>query len=361
MSTAGAPGRPGESREEKLGYTDPEGRSVERRVEFGPDRPAAPGRPFRIRDVRDVEDGSTFVQKRLGPMDARRRAGAEAGLETEIRVLLRLARTFGPADHPRELARIAGHDFDGVEPFLLLEAVPCPPAQDVVGKLLTEEQDAFRRALFRTVRHLETAGVVHGDLTPTSVRWQREQRRLYIADFDHAALAGEPRSSLGAALWAAPGPLRGPGPADPRDDLWSAAQVAYHVTIGRPVRQGMVPAGVESQGLLFDLFQGVFETDPQRRPSAAEVLRRLAEPDPYVHGHAQYDPLAEGRRGYEAALQRKRQRMPLEGQPPSPAAPDGPPTAFVPPPGGIPPKPANPPVTEPRPGRFRLFGKNQPS
>lgn len=357
VSTTGAPGRAGEAREEKLGYTDPEGRSVERRVEFGPDRPPRPGEPFRVRDVRDVEDGGTFVQKRLGPLDARRRVGAEAALETEIRVLLRLVRTFGPAGYPRELARVAGHDFDGVEPFVLLEAVPCPPAEDVVGKLLTEEQEAFRRALFHTVRHLETAGVVHGDLTPASVRWQREQRRLYVADFGHAALAGEPRSSLGTALWAAPGPLRGPGPADPRDDLWSAAQVAYHVTTGRPVRQGLIPVGVESQGVLYDLLQGVFEQDPMRRPGAAELLRRLAEPDPYVRGYAQYDPLAEGRRGYEAALERKRARMPLAGQPPPR---QDPPHGGGPRPPSVPPKPANPPAAESRPSRFRLFGKNQP-
>ncbi|WP_424643830.1 protein kinase domain-containing protein [Embleya sp. AB8] len=346
---------PGDAREEKLGYTDPEGRSVERRVEYGPDRPAAPGEPFRIRDVRDVEDGSVFVQKRLGVLDPRRRVGAEAGLETEIRVLLRLVRSFGAAGYPRELARIAGHDFDGVEPFLLLEAVPGPPAEEVVGRLLTEEQDAFRRALFRAVRYLETAGVVHGDLTPTSVRWHREQRRLCVTDFGHAALAGEPRSSLGVAQWAAPGPLRGPGPADSRDDVWSAGQVAYHVTTARPVRQGLAPVGVETQGVLLDLLQGVFAADPQGRPGPAELLRRLAEPDPYVPGHAQYDPLAEGRRGYAAALERKRQRMPLPGQPAPPrAAPEERPYPV------LPPKPAEPPGAAPKPGRFRLFGKNQP-
>lgn len=358
-AVSGGTGQAGEpSGEGKLGYTDPEGYSVERRVEFGPDRPAPPGQPFRIRDVRDVEDGSVFVQKRLGRLDPRRRVGAEASLETEIRVLLRLVRTFGGAGYPRELVRVAGHDFDGVEPFLLLEASPCPPAEDVVGKLLSEEQDAFRRAIFRTVRYLESAGVVHGDLTPSSVRWQREQRRLQVLDFGHAALAGEPRSSLGTAMWAAPGPLRGPGPADPRDDVWSAAQVAYHVTTGRPIRQGRVPVGVETQGLLLDLFQGVFEAEAVRRPGAAELLRRLGEPDPYVAGHAQYDPLAEGRRGYEAAMERKRQRMPLPGQP-RPAhragTPDRPPPVLPP----RPPEPPGRPAEPPRTGRFRLFGKDR--
>ncbi|WP_406287903.1 protein kinase domain-containing protein [Embleya sp. NBC_00896] len=344
--------------EDTILYTDPEGTPIERRVEFGPDRPAAAGQPFRVRDVRDREDGTTFVQKRLGTLDGRRRVGAEASLETEIRVLLRLVRTFGPDGYPPELARVVGHDFDGDEPFLLLESAPCPPAEDVVGKLVTEEQEDFRRAIFRATRYLEVAGVVHGDLTPTSVCWQREQRRMYITDFGHAALAGEPRSSLGAAQWAAPGPLRGPGAADPRDDVWSAAQVAYHVSTGRAVRQGRVPVGVETQGVLLDLLQGVFEADARRRPGPAEMLRRLGEPDPWVGGRAQYDPLADGRRRYELVLAQKRQRMPLAAQPlPPPAAPLDPPRATPAPPPDLPPRG---PVEAPD-RRRRLWGRSQSS
>ncbi|MYW02268.1 hypothetical protein, partial [Streptomyces sp. SID3343] len=178
---------------ETIAYTDPEGGTVERRVEVGPERPAGPGASFRVRDVHDPDGGGRLVQKRLGALDARRRVGAEARLEAEIRVLLRLARTFGHDAYPPELARIAGHDFDGIEPFLLVEPAPCPPSADVVGKLLTDEQEDFQRAIFRTARYLEVAGVVHGDLSPATVCWQREQRRLFVADFAHAALAGEPR------------------------------------------------------------------------------------------------------------------------------------------------------------------------
>jgi len=338
---------------EKIAYTDPEGYSIERRVEFGPPRPAGTNRTLRVRDVRDVEDGTVFVQKLLGKTaEARRRAEAEERLETEIRVLLRLVRTFGPDAYPVELERIAGHDFDGAEPFLLIEPMVCPPAQDVAGKLLTDEQEDFRRAMFRAVRYLEAAGVVHGGLSPATVRWQREQRRLHVTDFAHAALAGEPRNGIGEALWAAPGPLRGPGPADPRDDVWSAAQVAYLVTTGRPVAQGRAPAGLETQGVLIGLFQGVFEEDVKRRPGPAELLRRLGEPDPWIGGLAQYDALAEGRRRYESVLLGKREKLPLATQPlAAPAPPTLPPPATPPP--ATPPRPPQ----DPPHGRRRRWGR----
>lgn len=82
------------------------------------------------------------------------------------------------------------------------------------------------------VRLLEATGLVHRAIGPDTVHW--DGRHVRLAEPYAALRAGEPREAYGAAPWASPEQRRGTGAADPRDDLWSVAQLVYFLAAGRP-------------------------------------------------------------------------------------------------------------------------------
>lgn len=233
-------------------------------------------------------------------------------LDNEIRTLAHLTRVYG--GRAAEVPVLAGYNVDVEEPFVLLRPYAGRPAADVVRALDEDRRRQFQISLLRALQVIGQAGVVHGELSPRTLRWDGSS--VQLVDFESARPAGEPRRP-GGGPYHSPERLAGGGPADPRDDVWSAGVLIRELVLGprallAPADQSGDPERLRQR--LADVFQPVAQ-----RPGPAELLRRMrvAAPDPRPA-----DPragLAEGHRMFDEACRRK-------GGPP----PDRPPAAVNP-------------------------------
>ncbi|MFB7240896.1 hypothetical protein CW362_22060 [Streptomyces populi] len=284
---------------ETLSFVDSSGMPERVRVlHYEVDEPHQPGSGFRTRAVR-LEDGRPFLQKRLLPTQAARAESVDA-LEAEIRAGLTLIRAFQEVAYPAEFTRLAGYAIDVDEPFLLLD--PPRAAQTTAdiarGLVLSMEQKKFESSLFRALRLLEWAGLVHRSINPATVRW--DGNRVQLTDLGTADRAGRPRQRIGSLPWASPEQRAGTGTTDPRDDIWSAGQLVYFVAHSREPTGSRIPplAGPARDDLLKD----VFAERAQDRPSARTMLRRVAATDPWDDLGRPSDPLLEGRSRFAQLL-----------------------------------------------------------
>ncbi|MFF3849861.1 hypothetical protein [Streptomyces sp. NPDC002328] len=284
-----------------------------------PDEPHAPGSPFRTRMIA-LEDGRHLSQRRIHMPHAVRPEALDA-LETEIRAGLRLARAFGQEGYPPEFTRLAGYSIEAPEPFLLLDPLrKGQPMAEFAGRLMVREQQKFEYSLFRTLRLLEWASLVHRSIGPRTVRW--DGSRIQLTQFGGAELAGRPRRRLGVRPWASPEQREGVGAAHPLDDVWSAGQLVHFVATGRESAGDRPPPG--SGQALTDLLRGVFEEDPARRCDARTLLRRISGRDPVVDLGEAPDPLRAGRRRFDELLAAKGPQAWPPRPRPEPAAPTPP-------------------------------------
>lgn len=269
--------------------------------EAGPDDPSYEwGSPFRTRTVR-FEDGRSVIQQRLLAAHAGQHEARDA-LEAEIRTGLTLIRTFPPRSYPPEFTRLAGYNVDTEEPYLLLDPLRGgQPTSEFAGRLLVREQQRFDSSVFRALRLLEWAGLVHRSINPSTVRW--DGSRVQLTAFGSAEEIGRPRQRIGALPWVSPEQWAADGETDPRDDVWSGGQLIYFVTTGRqPVIGRTSTAG---QQALSDLLKGVFDDRIGRRPTARALLRRVAAVDPCDTLGRAPDPLEPGYRGFDGLLDAK--------------------------------------------------------
>jgi hypothetical protein len=292
---------------------------------------------------------------------ASRRPNAYDKLENEARVAYRLLDRF-VGGHPTEIAEVFGHDLDAVlnakpgskpgsqvgsqpgsqagfkpgsqlgsqhgasfagsssgtiyvnnsgaspnpakaEPFLLTELPRGCRAADLVGQLSLDEQDEFEKGLFKALQCLADIGMVHGDVSPHTVRWDHMTRQVQLTDFGYAALDGEPMPIRTAAP-AIPGWVRPPTQrfAAHGDDMWAAGQVVLYVTTGRAD-----PAELSSRGpALRSLLDGVFAESVAARPHASALLRRLSARPYTVAPPTEADErFAEGCRKFDETLAQK--------------------------------------------------------
>lgn len=192
-------------------------------------------------------------------------------LENEARVAHRLVDLFADG-HPPELLAVLGHDLDGVEPSLLTERPRGEPVVDIAGRLGVDEEHEFERSLFRALQCLADAGVVHGGLSPLTVRWDRETATVQLTDFSRAAVVGERvpvRPAPAVPGWVNPPVGRVAAHAD---DMWAAGLLVLHAVTGRGD-----PADLDARGpALRSLLDGVFNPSPAARPAASVLLRRLS-------------------------------------------------------------------------------------
>lgn len=213
-----------------------------------------------------TDDGTTLVLRTL-PAEANpvELARAEVLLDNEIRALTRLhTRYLRPLP---ELPRIVGYDFDSAEPFLLLE----PPIGKCVDgglrTLLIDERRRFMIGLFRALAQLAAVDLVHGSLGLSSLCWDGATTQL--VDLQHAVGTGEaPRLSRNGSV------------AHPGHDVRAAGRVVYELFTGKHVALGDTPDLASQPEVLASLLRGVFEPDPQHRPTAFEMLERLNDRDP---------------------------------------------------------------------------------
>jgi serine/threonine protein kinase len=86
------------------------------------------------------------------------------------------------------------------------------------------------------------AGVIHRDLSPTNILWDRDSRRLTLVDFDLATVGGEelpafahPYAIAGTLAYLAPEQTGRTGwPVDQRADLYGFGAVLYELATGQP-------------------------------------------------------------------------------------------------------------------------------
>jgi serine/threonine protein kinase len=307
-------------------YLNVNGQPVSCAFTADPDDEAVPGSPFRERELHRAP-GSTaaatpsrLLQRRLVEPSAPDKWPVYDLMDNEIRIGIHLARTFGDDSYPDELSRLIGYDVDADEPFVLLLPYRGDPVDRVAGRLKLDQERAFEAGVFRALRLLEAAQVVHGRISPATVRWDAPASTIQLVDFGRATMAGEPRPGTGLRPWSAAEQVTGVGRAETGDDIWSAGLLTYHVSTGRPIRTPGEPPDLTVRGTaLATLLDGVFAAKTADRPSAAQLLSRLHVPDPWAAGTSSTDArFAEGGREFDKQLRLKFPPPPKSNPQPQP-------------------------------------------
>ncbi|WP_328942069.1 hypothetical protein OG259_10745 [Streptomyces sp. NBC_00250] len=269
-------------------------------VRYGDDRTPA-GRPgFLARRAFLGTASVPVVQYRLvssGQGDPR----AYGLLEREVAAAVALERRYGSEKFGAVLTRIVGFDLTAAEPFVLYRPPIGHPLSDWSGRLGAEDQERITGQLAMAVRLLGELDLVHRAITPETVRW--DGTRIRLCEPYAALRTGEARESFGTAPWSSPEQRAGRGAADPRDDLWSVAELAYYLLSGRPDRGEGPPADLADYRRLAALqHSGLFSPRAAERPDATELLRLLNVPDPVA---VEADRLDRWRAEYDLQIARK--------------------------------------------------------
>ncbi|URM89222.1 hypothetical protein LUW75_03465 [Streptomyces sp. MRC013] len=292
-----------------LAFLTHEGEPVRFAARFGADR-EPPGCPGRLARTVTLGADWTVLQYRVAPGDPH----AHAALERETAAAVTLERRYGHERFGEVFTRVVGYDLDAPEPFVLYRIADGEPLASLGGALGVGEQQRITAQLALSVRLLEDAGLVHRAIGPDTVRW--DGRHVRLAEPYAALRAGEPREAYGSAPWACPEQRRGTGAADPRDDLWSVAQLVYFLAAGRPDRGAGPPADLADFRALAALDRGgVFAPLAAGRPAPAELMRLLNVPDPLALSAGDPGP-PDGGTGYDARIARKRADLGLDRPPP---------------------------------------------
>ncbi|MFJ8691570.1 hypothetical protein [Streptomyces roseolilacinus] len=295
---------------DELSFLTHKGNLVRFAARFGPDHEPS-GRPGRLARTVTLGVDWTVLQYRIAPGDPH----AHGALEREAAAAVALERRYGHERFGEVFTRVVGYDLDAPEPFVLYRIADGEPLASYGGALGVGEQQQVTAQLTLAVRLLEEAGLVHRAIGPDTVRW--DGRHVRLAEPYAALRAGEPREAFGAAPWASPEQRRGTGAADPRDDLWSVAQLVYFLVSGRPDRGAGPPADLaDFRGLAALDRGGAFAPLAAGRPAPADLMRLLNVPDPLTLSAGGPDPLGRGRDAYDAQIARKRAELGLDRPPP---------------------------------------------
>lgn len=288
---------------EELEFLTPSEEPVRFTVRYGDDR-RPPGRPGILARRATLGAGWPVLQFRLA-VSAQADPHAYGLLEREVAAAVALERSYGAEKFASVFARVVGFDLTAPEPFVLYRLPRGRPLTEWAGRLGPEEQERIIAQLAFSVRLLEQVELVHRAVTPDTVRWDGTHVRL--CEPFAALRAGEAREPFGGSPWASPEQREGLGSADPRDDLWSVAQLGYYLLSGRPPRGEGPPGDLADYRRLAALAQsGLFSPRVADRPRPVELMRLLNVPDPLATTVGTADPLARGRAEYDRRLARKR-------------------------------------------------------
>ncbi|GAA2708846.1 serine/threonine-protein kinase [Actinoplanes palleronii] len=223
----------------------------------------------------------------------------------EARLAARLSHPGIAAVHDyREAVRPDG----SVVPFVVMELLSgeTVAARLCDGPVPWPAAAAVGAAVAGALAAAHAAGVVHRDIKPGNVMLCKGGVKLL--DFGISATAGEPDdddtgATFGTPAYAAPERLDGE-PAEPATDLYGLGVLLFEMVAGEPpysvdtweelaiARQSgptPLPGGLPTP--LVDLIQRCLLDDPERRPSAAEAWKVLAELAPSEDNKAPTVPL----------------------------------------------------------------------
>lgn len=302
-------GQPHSARHATLAFTDPSGRRRGTAATFGPESRRDPLLPQRIRNGLLLDQDQRCVQVRLSTAEAARPA-ARALLDAEAGAALRLHRAFDGSDHARLFPAVIGHELDTAEPYLLYAAPRGLPASRTHVMSATDQR-VLARDLMLALFLLDGQGLVPRGISPANVLWDGASLQLW--GLEAVARTGKPRTPWGRAPYCPPEQRRAVGTVDPRDAVWSAAQVLYQLVTGRPGTTDGPPADLAHHRVLAETLRGAFAPLAADRPTPARLLDLLA---PGAARHLTLSAPADdtGRHvaAFEHALHLKRQAPPAD-------------------------------------------------
>ncbi|WP_328510719.1 hypothetical protein OG981_39775 [Streptomyces mirabilis] len=255
-----------------LAFTVPSGRRRVAPVRFGPESRRDPLLPQLIRNGLLDDEGQQCVQVRLNAADAANPA-ARALLDAEAGTALHLHRALDDTEYTALFPRIVGYELDAAEPFLLY-AAPRGAALARTHVMSATDQRVLTRDLMLALCLLDSQELVLRGISPATVLWDGASVQLW--GLEGAARTGRPRTRWGRAPYCSPEQRRGEGLVDPRDAVWSAAQVLYQLVTGRPGPGDRAPTDLGEHRVLAETFRGAFAPLAADRPTPAQLLDLLA-------------------------------------------------------------------------------------
>ncbi|MEU9731302.1 hypothetical protein [Streptomyces sp. NPDC048002] len=286
----------------RLTFISPQGTRQTVLSRVGPERRRTTPPPLVAHDV--LLGGSVRAVRLSCAVDSGDDEGTRK-LEAEIRAALGLHRAFHGSPYQSLFPSLVGYDMDGEEPFVLYQAPRGDAAAQLGHGITTTEQRTIERDLVLAVRLLEGLGLVHRGLVPAAVRW--DGKRAQIWDLGAVARIGSRRVPAGVPPYAAPEQRHGVGRADPRDALWSVAQIVYQLATGQQGDPEGPPRDLSAYRSLERPLGAAFAPLAEDRPAPAEVLALLMPgPDPAALVEARPDPLEPHRQDYDRVMERKR-------------------------------------------------------
>ncbi|MFD7734468.1 hypothetical protein ACFV6F_29330 [Kitasatospora phosalacinea] len=295
------PGGPDPQKAVDLPYLTPAGRRLVAPARFGPD-PSGTGRggpPMRNASL----GGKRCVQVRAAAADGAGPAeAARDALDAEAAAALRLHRAFEGGPAARLFPTLLGYDLEAAEPFVLY-LPPRGTRVDQLHGLSGVQLRVVERDLVDAAALLAELGLVHQGVTPATVRW--DGRSVQLWGLHAVTRTGRPRTAGGTAPYASPELRGGTGENDPRDTLWSAAQVMYRLVTGQEGDPDREPADLADHRSLAHSMRSSFAPRAADRPAPA-ALRDLLTPG---HGRAAVrdpDDLAPHRAAFDRAVALKR-------------------------------------------------------
>ncbi|MFG2261814.1 hypothetical protein [Streptomyces sp. NPDC048720] len=257
---------------DKLAFTLPSGRRRVTPARFGPESRRDRLLPQIIRNCVLDDELQQCLQVRLGAAEAANPA-ARALLDTEAGTALHLHRVLDDTEYATLFPRIIGYEPDAAEPFLLYAAPRGVPAARTHVMAATDQQ-RLTRDLMLALCLLADQGLVPRGLSPATVLW--DGSRVQLWGLEAVTRTGRPRVPWGRPPFCSPEQRRGEGLADPRDAVWSAAQVLYRLVTGRPGPADRAPADLGEHRALDRTLRSAFTPRAADRPTPAQLLELLA-------------------------------------------------------------------------------------
>jgi serine/threonine-protein kinase len=228
------------------------------------ERPIGRGAAATVWLAHDTVLERTVAIKMLSPALADDRSW-QARFRREARVAARL-------DHPN-IVRVFDFDVAGPEPYLVMAHVPGGSLQNRLENGGRPDAEPLARDLLSALAHMHGAGVIHRDIKPGNVLFERDGRAL-LGDFgiarpQDATAITQVGQVPGTARYMAPELWRGER-ATPRSDLYACGMLLEECL------DDSSPPGLRA------LVERLRADDPERRPSSARAaLDELAD-DPFL-------------------------------------------------------------------------------
>ncbi|MER5905130.1 hypothetical protein ABT150_34470 [Streptomyces mirabilis] len=251
-----------------------------------------------------LSDNHLCEQVWLSAKDAANPA-VRALLEVEAGTAVQLNQVLGGTKYAALFPRLIGYELDAIEPFLLY-AAPRGPSIARNSAMSRVALKTIARDLMLALCLLADQNLVPRGVSPDTVFWNGISVQLW--GLEAMTRTGQPRRPWGRAPFCSPEQRRGEGIADPRDAVWSAAQVLYWLETGRPGPASRAPADLGDHAILEQMVRSAFAPRAVDRPMPAQVLESMAPGAArQVRLAVPTDETAPHHAAFEKALRRKGQ------------------------------------------------------